>query len=153
MKTHLNYVHPLRWNTMKTKNEENGACKMTKYIENKGIKPTGIFYTFTQAEIDKLVVDFVKEKTGFVLDLTVGCLDEIYDVYLTWRDEDEDLIYSFEEFETLKGNEGNGYRPLYLSKEEDFLNRDSIFEKMFGTDSIGYACEGYGDKVEYTFTL
>lgn len=126
---------------------------MANYIENKGIKPSGVYYTFSQEEIEKLIIDFVKEKTGFVLNLTVGCLDEFYDVYVAWEDQDEDLIDSFEAFETLQEYKGNNYRPLYLSKEEDFLNRDAIFQEMFGSESIGYACEVSEGNFQYTITL
>ena len=126
---------------------------MTTYIEATGIKPSGTYYAFSQKEINKLVIDFVMKRTGFVLDLEVGCLDEIYDVYVSWKDQEEDLIDAFESFETSQVNKGTGYRPLYLSVEEDFTNRDTIFQEIFGTESIGYACEGYGEKTQYVITL
>jgi len=119
---------------------------MTKtYIETIGVKPTGTYYSFTQTEIDKLVVDFVENRTGFELDLTVGCLDENYDVYISWNDGSEAFTTTYQSFEDDSSN------PIGISTEEDFMNRDNIFQEIFGVTAIGYECNF--DTVETEYTL
>jgi len=117
------------------------------YIKQIGIKPTGEFYSFTQTEINKLVREFVKSRTGFDLDLTVGCLDEPYDVYISWNDESEELLEAF------ASHQENSDNPLGLHPEEDFMNRDHIFQEIFGVQVIGYECNFELEEEEYTLFI
>ena len=46
------------------------------YLKRKGIKRAGELYRFTEKEMNALVMDFVKEKTGMNLTLRVGYSDD-----------------------------------------------------------------------------
>jgi len=123
------------------------------FLEKKNIKPAGVYYQFTEEEITKLVVDFVAEQTGAKLDLMVSCLDDTnFDVYVQWDEEDK------ERFEETASEElQKAVRDFGLTESEDFMNRDTIFERMFKSESIGYECntwvEESTNKVESQFTF
>jgi len=122
------------------------------FLETKNSKPAGVYYQFTEEEITKLVVDFVAEQTGAKLDLRVSCLDEEYDVYVHWDEEDAEKFEKTASEELQKAVSDFG-----ITESEDFMNRDTIFEKMFKSESIGYECntwvEESNDKVESQFTF
>lgn len=106
------------------------------YAEKKKVQPVGVIYQFTQKEIDGLVESYVKEKTGLDLNLRVGCFDDNrHDVFVSWEIEDLD---EFEDTITLE--QEKKIEELGLSYQEDFMNRDNLFEAIFNTKVIGYFC-------------
>lgn len=96
------------------------------YALKNGYKPSGEIYILSQEEINKLVNEYVKEKVGIELNLKVSCLDEEYDVYIEWNEEEEiEEIYSDEQLKKIE--------ELGLQPEEDFINRDNLIQAIFGS--------------------
>ncbi|QST02600.1 hypothetical protein IMZ31_18810 (plasmid) [Pontibacillus sp. ALD_SL1] len=93
------------------------------YATDYGYTPREVqVFEFTGREFADLLQKFVNEKTGHNVSLTVGCYEEDYDVHVAILDEDEldDDVY-----EAIRG--------LGLHPEEEFVNRDILLEKIFGS--------------------
>lgn len=114
------------------------------YIQQKGYKPLGEIYRFKEEELEQILIDFVKEKTGLELKLQLGCLDEEYDVYVRWDIDDyEDIDEAFTPEEWKRINE------VGLSTEEDFMNRDLLLSQVFGSDFVSITFDFESDENEY----
>lgn len=111
------------------------------YIEQANVKPYGTIYRLTQEQVDDLVKGFVKEKIGVDLNLTISCYEEDYDMYVEWDDEecDEEVYEKATDFG--------------LNPDESFMNRDYLFQAIFGSENIGYRHEDQFEEEFYEFIV
>lgn len=114
--------------------------KEINIIEQLKVKPIGKIFTYTQDDIDELIIDFVELKTGFVLNLKVDCFGEPSDVLIEWlfdgSDDDNKLFDDYRKFETDMQSFDSSYVPLNISVNESFENRKNILSRLFQSELI-----------------
>lgn len=89
---------------------------MTSYIKEKGLEPTGVYYSFYKDDLEELIKSYVKKETGLDLNLVIDCYDHPFDVFIRWNDESEENVKAYEVYlEEGKKKSSKDYLFLHYS--------------------------------------
>lgn len=119
------------------------------FIDKKDIKPVGTVYRLKEEELKQLFVDYAKEKTGLILNLNVGCYEEPYDVYVSFQvgtdEQDIDDVFTTEEWDEISN--------IGIHPEEEFMNRDILLEKVFGSEGVSASLLSSDETEDVTYEI
>ncbi|PGK51940.1 hypothetical protein CN918_29555 [Priestia megaterium] len=101
------------------------------YFENRGFTTNGMLYSISREQLNKLVRDFVFERTGARLQLEIN--DDTFDMWVAWNAEDAEKFKATASYEQRLAVSAFG-----IQSQDNKKNRDAIFQQMFKTKYIDY---------------